>query len=321
MIKSKIIWPFSAIFLSLFFIFIFGSVSHATVISRVVAEVNGEIVTSQELDQMLRPLHAKYKTAYSGEELDKRLQDARKEAIGQLIERKLVLQEAKKKNIQVDEKDAEARLKQIRSKFDSEEEFYYALEKEGMTVDQLREDIHEQLLVRTLTRQQVAHSVIVRPKEISDYYHQNLSQYSEPEMVQVGQILIKKEKDRDSAYQKIQEAKKKLNEGIPFETVAKEYSQGPYAKEGGNLPFFAKGDLMKEIEKEAFVLEVGQTSDIIESELGFHIVVLKAKKKDRVKPLSEVWSEIEDHVYQEKVDQIHKKWVAELKKKAHIEVY
>lgn len=295
--------------------------SESAVISRVVADVNGEIVTSQELDQMLRPLYAKYKRSYSGEELEKRLVEARKEALDQLIERKLVLQEAKKKNLQVDEKDAEARLKQIKSKFDSEEEFYFALGKEGMTVDQLREDIHEQLLVRTLTRQEVSRSVIVRPKEIADYYEKNISKYSDPEQIQVGQILIKKEKDREAAYHKIQEAKKRLDEGTSFEAVAKEFSEGPYAKEGGNLPFFSKGDLMKEIENEAFSLEVGHTSDIIESELGFHIVILNAKKQSRVKPLSEAWAEIQDQLYQEKVEVIHKKWVGELKKKAHIAIY
>jgi parvulin-like peptidyl-prolyl isomerase len=298
---------------------------YSEIVSRVVAEVNGEIVTSQELDQILRPLYAKYKRVYSGEDLAKRMEEARKDAISQLVERKLVLQEAKKKNVQAEEKDIETRLKQIRSKFDSEDEFYYALEREGMSLDQLRENIKEQLVVRTLTRQQVAGSASVTPKEISDFYNQNLkTKFSDPEMVQVGQILVKKGKDaksKERSLQKIQEVKTKLKQGIPFETLAKEYSEGPYAKEGGNLPFFAKGDLMKEIEVAVFLMEVGQTSDIIESDLGYHILVLKARKKDRVKPLSEVWQDIEDELFQKKLQEVHKKWVDELKKKAHIQIY
>jgi uncharacterized protein YbjQ (UPF0145 family) len=65
---------------------------YSEIVSRVVAEVNGEIVTSQELDQILRPLYAKYKRVYSGEDLAKRMEEARKDAISQLVERKLVLQ-------------------------------------------------------------------------------------------------------------------------------------------------------------------------------------------------------------------------------------
>jgi parvulin-like peptidyl-prolyl isomerase len=310
---------------SLYLCFSASHLLYSEVVSRVVAEVNGEIVTSQELDQILRPLYSKYKRVFSGDDLEKRMEEARKDAITQLIERKLVLQEAKKKNIQVDEKDVESRLSQLRTKFDSEDEFYYALEREGMTVDQLRENLREQLLVRTLTRQEIASSASVSPKEITNYYNDNIkTKFSEPEMVQVGQILIKKGKEketRDLAYQRIQEVKAKLKQGVPFETVAKEYSEGPYAKEGGDLPFFAKGNLMKEIEQEAFSLDVGQTSDVIESDLGFHILTLKARKKDRVKPLSEAWAEIEEELFQKKLKDVHQKWVDELKKKAHIQIY
>jgi len=78
---------------------------------------------------------------------------------------------------------------------------------------------------------------------------------------------------------------------------------------------------MKEIEQEAFSLDVGQTSDVIESDLGFHILTLKARKKDRVKPLSEAWAEIEEELFQKKLQDVHKKWVDELKKKAHIQIY
>jgi parvulin-like peptidyl-prolyl isomerase len=291
------------------------------VVSRVVAEVNGDIITSQELDQIIRPLYAKYKSVYSGEELEKRVRAARKNAIDQLIERKLVLQEAKKKNIQVDVKDVETKLGQIKSKFDSDEEFYYALEKEGMTVDQLRENINEQLLVRTLTRQEVTRSISVSPKEVDDYYKKHIDDYSEPEMVQIGQILVKKGKDAQAARKKIEEALAKLKKGEAFEAVAKEYSEGPFAKEGGNLPFYAKGDLLTEIEQASFSLSVGEKSDIIESSLGFHIIVLKAKKEPHVRSLTEVWSEVEEVIYQKEIEQVHKKWVARLKSKAHIQIY
>ncbi|MBI1870997.1 MAG: SurA N-terminal domain-containing protein [Chlamydiae bacterium] len=319
----KIIFSFlqSFFFLSFVLSALALSKTDAEIVTRVVAEVNGEIVTSQELDQILRPLYAKYKSVYSGEELEKHMTDARRDAIDQLIERKLVLQEAKKQNLQVEDKRIEERLNTIKAKFDSEDEFYYALEKEGMTVDQLRENIKEQLMVRLLSRQEVSKSIVVSPKEISDFYDQNIKKYSDPEMIQVGQILVKKEKDVEAAREKIEEAKKHLDEGTPFETVAKDSSEGPYAQEGGVMPFFAKGELMKEIEDKAFSMEVGQTGGIIETDLGFHIVTLKARKKTRVKPLSEAWSEIEDELYQKKVEEFHSQWVEKLKKKSHILVY
>ncbi|MBI1884423.1 MAG: SurA N-terminal domain-containing protein [Chlamydiae bacterium] len=317
--KERLSNSFFVLFLSLFLSCL--SLSHSAVVSRVVAEVNGEIITSQELDQVLRPLYAKYKRAYSGEELNKHMEEARRDALSQLIERKLVLQEAKKQNIQIEDKKVEERFQAVKSKFDSDDEFYYALEKEGMTTDQLRENIREQLLVKTLSRQEILRSIHVRPKEVSDYYSQNTQRFSEPEMVQMGQILVKKGDHAEAAKQKIEEAQKKLKGGTSFEAVAKEYSEDPYAKEGGDMPFFAKGNLMKEIEDEAFSMEVGQTSETIESDLGYHILTLKARKQDRVKPLSEVYSEIEEELYQQKVEAFHEKWVEKLKKKAHVVVY
>lgn len=297
------------------------SPADSEVVSRVVAEVNGEIITSQELEQIIRPVFAKYKRAYSGEELERKMEQARKDAVAQLIERKLVLLEAKKQSILIDERDVEKRFSQIRSKFDSEDEFYYALEREGISADQLRENIREQILVRQLTRKEVTRSVSVSPREITDYYNKNIARYSEPERVQVGQILIKKGNDKQDARRKIELALQKISEGVPFEIAAKEYSEGPYAKDGGNMPFFGKGELMKELEDAIRTMEVGQKSGIIESALGYHIIVLKAKKKPRVQPLSEVWVQIEDELYQEKASAIHKQWVEGLKKKAHVRIY
>ena len=133
--------------------------------------------------------------------------------------------------------------------------------------------------------------------------------------------MIKKGDDPAAAREKIEKAFEKLKSGDSFETVAKEVSEGANAEDGGSLPFYARGELLKELEEAAFSLEVGKTSDVIETKLGYHIILVKARKIGRKIPLSEVWTEIEDQLFQERAQKMHQVWVDELKKKAHIRLY
>ncbi|MDP3980725.1 MAG: peptidylprolyl isomerase, partial [Chlamydiota bacterium] len=153
------------------------------------------------------------------------------------------------------------------------------------------------------------------------YYKEHIQKYQEPEMVSACHILIKKSSDHDAAQAKLTEVQKKLSEGVPCETVAKEYSEGPKASEGGDLGFFARGKMLPQIEEKAFQLNVGEISPVIESDIGYHIIQLKARKKERVKPLSEVYSEIQDIIQQGKIQEARTAWLKELRKKAYIAIY
>jgi len=103
------------------------------------------------------------------------------------------------------------------------------------------------------------------------------------------------------------------------EGLAREYSDGPGAAEGGIMGYVKKGDLLPQIEDIVFKLNEGQTSGIIQSQLGYHIFKLEEKKVLRSKELSEVRQEIEEYLYREKANEKLKGWIDSLAKSAYIE--
>ena len=111
----------------------------------------------------------------------------------------------------------------------------------------------------------------------------------------------------------------RIKEGCDFEGLAKEYSESPGASEGGTMGYVKKGDLMPQIEGIVFNLKEGQTSDIVQSPLGYHIFKVDGKKARRTMELFEVRQNIEEFLYREKVSQRLKSWIDSLAKSAYIE--
>ena len=175
-----------------YILFVVSIIATAAILNQVVAVVNGDIITEKELEQLLRPLYAKYKKAYSDQELIQKIEKARREAIEQLIDRRLIVQEAKSQKIDVAEKEIDRRLRQLKSHFDDEEMFYYAMQRENMNIEELRENLREQIMVQKLTRKEIRKGVNVTPLEVGQYYQHNIEKFHEPDKVSALHILVKK---------------------------------------------------------------------------------------------------------------------------------
>ncbi|MDP8261856.1 MAG: peptidylprolyl isomerase [Candidatus Ancaeobacter aquaticus] len=298
--------------------------AYAEVVDQIVAIVNDEIVTFNELKKVLNPIYAQYEKTYQSDELVDKMIRARNEVLKQLINNKLLVQAAKTKKLTVDEDLIEERIDSIKERFPSEEVFYSALEADGMSVDILKKNIREQLLMRSLVQRELAHKAIVSPHDVNEFYKKHTEQFREGEMINLCNILIKHtDKDdegSDKAWDKINNILREIKNGGDFEVLAKQYSEGPNAEKGGDMGYFPRGSMMKEIEEAAFSMNAGEISEIIRTNVGYHILYLKARRSARQIPFQEVSKDVERELFQVKIEKLKAEYVDDLRKKAFIKV-
>jgi peptidyl-prolyl cis-trans isomerase D len=163
--------------------------------------------------------------------------------------------------------------------------------------------------------------------DLSTYYRDHRDAYRVPEQVKVSHILIKTplpgpdgkvdEKGAAEAQRRAEDLLKQIKSGAKFEDLAKKYSEDPgSAKEGGSLGWIGRGQTVPEFEKTAFSLPKGQTSDLVKSSYGFHIIRVDDKQDAHLKSLDEVKSDIEPALKHQKAQQIAQKQAENLLKDA-----
>jgi peptidyl-prolyl cis-trans isomerase D len=155
-----------------------------------------------------------------------------------------------------------------------------------------------------LDRDQARQKVIVPATDIQRYYNSNISQYQTPEQVRASHILLKTEgKDEAAVRKQAEEVLAQVKAGGDFAELAKKYSEDTSKDQGGDLDFFTRGRMVPEFETAAFALAPGQTSDIVKSQFGFHIIRVTDKRPGSTRTLDEVRQQIQDTLQQELADQ------------------
>jgi peptidyl-prolyl cis-trans isomerase SurA len=308
----------------------------AEVVNRVIAVINDKVITYSDLMRMLYPLFVQYQKVYTRSELETKLKEARTDVLNQLVENELILQEARKirdaekndseikeKMMDIPDKMVKEQVAAIIANFPSKEAFEQSLAQEQMTLQEFEESIRDQLMVKKLTARQVAARVFVTPEDIQKYYEENKEKFMKPEEYHIFHILIKKTGDsvKDSEQKKmLEDGLKLISDEASFQAFAKKYSEGPNKEEGGDMGFIKKGILLKELDDAMSALKAGEISPIIETDIGYHAVLCKAKKMSEYTPVEEVWDQINSEIFAQKADEIRKKWIQELRDKAYIKI-
>lgn len=297
------------------------------VLDKVIAVVNDEIITQSELDRLLIPIYEKYRKTYSGDELVVRLNQARQGLLSQLIEDKLVYQEAKRLGVKVSEEEVNSRFEEFKTRFASAAEFENLLKEQGLTATKLKERYRQQIAIRKLQQYEVQTKVIVTPKDIEDYYRRHLGKFTREESARVRAITLKKGEEAAKATSadpavraRAEEILSRLYRGEDFGELAKIYSQDTKASQGGDLGWVRRGDLVNAIDQVLFNLKEGEISPILETATSHHIFKIEEKKTRHTKSLGEVREDISDHLFQSKTRRRFKEWVRELKKSAYISI-
>lgn len=292
----------------------------ADVVDKILVIVNDEIITQGDLDRYLMPIYMQYRKLYSGEELSGKVDEARHNVLQKLLNDKLLLTEAKRRKIEVNDAEVQAKIDEIRARFGTEEEFQAALSNENMMIGNLEKMNRDKLMIDKLIHVEVRTKISVSPGEIISYYNENEDEFIEPENIKLRSILIKTGDTRseEEALIAAKEILERLKEGGDMSLLAKEYSEGPYASNGGDMGWVAKGSLMKRIDDLVFSMKVNEISGILKTRLGFHIFKVEAKAMKQKKELGQVKDIIEKKIYNEKLEKKLRAWIDDLKRDAYI---
>lgn len=302
----------------------FYPVTHAfsaEVVERILAVVNDEVITEQDLQVVMAPVVSQYRTRFTGKELNERIKETRQEFLNKIIEDKLILSEAKRRQVIVKDVEVDETLSEVRNKFPNREVFLRAIGEQGLTEKKLWNRFHDQIMTQKLVDFEVRSKVAVSPGEVSEYYKTHSEDYAQGDRVRLQQILIRMDaRSEEEAKAFADSLVTRLNGGAVFEELAKNYSQGAEARDGGEMGWMEKGQLMGEIDEKVFALEKGQITDPIRSSLGFHIFKVAEREKSSVRPIAEVRDLIQDKLFKEKLNQRIGAWIQSLKKNAYISI-
>ncbi len=296
-------------------------------LDRVVAIVNDDVITQSEVDTMLRPLYEQHMRDYSGETAMKMLSDAQQKLLSQLIEDRLVLQEAVKKKIEVNDEDIDREIRFFKQKFGSQAELEKALKTENASLADLKSRLKKQALIRKLHEGEVRSKVIISPKELESYYAEHVSEFSNSEQVRVRSLTIKKSDDSRAQGLEDEHAKKRLLDlqarllkGEDFEKIVKENSEDKYADQGGVGKWIKRGDMIPSVDEVIFKTEPLKITEMIETPIGYHLFKVVEKQAASQKTFEQSRDQIYEILFRKKSEDRFTAWMKELKKKSFISV-
>jgi parvulin-like peptidyl-prolyl isomerase len=215
-------------------------------------------------------------------------------------------------------------MEESEKQYPSQEAFYRDILEEGQAIETYRERLAYDMLVNKIaaTRYE-GRKKPLSPKEIRSFYNDNQQLFAQPESVKVGHILLKvdraaDDKSWDTAKRKLERLKKSKKD---FRELAKEYSQCASAKDGGDLGFFARGQLYRPLENAALKLKPHEVSHPVESEDGVHLIKLyEHRPQGFIPPFAEISNQVEKVAKAEQAQSIYQEYVEELTRKARIEI-
>ncbi len=303
-----------------------GPAKPKIVTNAIVAFVNDEIITLHNVSLEAQP-------ALSESEKKGSLDAAARSkilraALDRLIEKKLTEQKIRELNIKVSEEEIRQSIDDVRKQnhIPSQEALLAALTSQGLTFEQYRTQLQEQIEKLKLVSMEVRAKVQVGETEMRNYYTANLAKYTEEESFRARHIFFKageksspdeKQRSRATAIAVLSEAKG----GKDFAQLAIKFSEDPAArKDGGDLGSFKKGDMQPDLEKAILSLKPGEVSDLITTPIGFHIIKLEARVAGVTKSFESVKAEIEEFLYRNKSEERFNQWAKELRSKANIEI-
>ena len=296
--------------------------AYGQVVNKVVAVINNEVITRQDVNQLLAVLYAQYVQEYEAGELLDKMEEAKKDILIQMIEDRLILSYAKKLNIRVLEEEIDRKLESVKDGFPSEEVFYNTIETQGITIADLKNRYKDQVMMKKVLDFEVKSRIAVLPSEISEYYEQHREDFKLDEKYKVRHILIKavSEVDFELAKIEIEGVYKKLREGEDFAKLASLYSQGPNKDKGGDMGFIGKGEMLKELDQVIFNLKPGESSGPIKSKIGYHILKIEDITHSGYLSLEDVQGNIKARIFQKKFKEKLNEWLGKLRSEAYISI-
>ncbi|MBU0756439.1 MAG: peptidylprolyl isomerase [Nanoarchaeota archaeon] len=283
------------------------------------AVVDGTVITMAELNQKFDSLPPEYQSLIPKEKM-----------LEQIIDEKLMLNEAKKRNIVAAETEIDQTLSDLLSSYQmSEEELKQELSVMGMTYEDFKDRFRTEIIITKLLNATILENADVTDEELVAYYNENIEQYVIPETLNASHILIchdqsqscESNSTKEEALAKIEEIQERINNGEDFGELAYELSEGPSNVQYGNLGLFAKGQMVPEFEEAAFALDVDEVSDVVETDFGYHLIKVHEKIPEETVDFEIIRPQLEQTLLVEKQQALYQDFISGVKKDAEITIF
>ena len=296
------------------------------IIDGIAAIVNGDIITYSQVRGLSQPRERLLRQQYKGDELEKHIQEVRKLALNDLIDRQLIVQAFHKEKFELPEHFVEERVNDIiREDFGGDRNtFIKTLQAQNYSLTEFKKNEMEKIIVAAMRGKNVKPVTTVSPTKVMEYYKQHRAEFTSKEQVKLRLIMIPTHAaEGNVAAQKAiaEEILGKLADGAPFDRMAQMYSEDATRDSGGDWGWIERKTLAPELEKVAFNLPAGRVSHVIE--LGPHFYILKVEEKHGgdTPSFEKLRPEIEKKLIQEEQQRQQELWLAGLRQKAYIRTF
>jgi len=313
-----------------------------TVVEEIIARVNNEIITRSEYirsrDQVKQEVQQQ-----DPANADRAFTEKQRDVLRDLIDQQLLLQKGKDLGITGDT-ELVKRLDEMRKQMNLEtmEDLEKAAEAQGASYEDFKQNLRNQIVTQRVIGQEVGSHLAMNKDEEKKFYDEHRAEMEQPEQVRLSEILIapktpakpapsagaKPEPPSDAeteaalaaAQAKAQDILDQFHKGAKFADLAKKYSDGPSAKDGGDLSNFKRGTLSKELEDKVFALKAGEVTDVIRTKQGYVILQAVEHQMAGIPTLKEVEPRIQDALYMQKLQPALRAYLTTLREEAFIDI-
>jgi peptidyl-prolyl cis-trans isomerase SurA len=313
----------------------FRSFASAEVVDRVVAEVNGDVITLSEVEEEGEGFLRKIALEVPSEDRMAAVQQVRQDILRSLIDKKLIEQEATKQGITVTDEEIQESFEQVlAANRVSREELLRQLKRNGVTEETYLSNLKSQIYQNKLVSRDVRSKVVITEEAILDYYDTHYTEqvkegsyyllqigigWGETEGQEIDPATL--EKNKQAAREQAERVRQLALSGSDFKELARKFSDLPSADEGGDIGSFEENELASYMKYAVTSLTPGEVSDIVETPVGYQFFKLLSSKEGGIVlrvPYGDVKEEIREILYRQELEKEFESWIAGIRERAYI---
>lgn len=290
--------------------------------------VNNDVITFSQVRDLVGPKEKAARDQLKGDAMVSKIKEIRLQAVNDLIDRQLILQEFKKmqKNgANIPDHVVDEHIDTIvRDSFAGDRSaFIRTLAAQGYTLDKFRDAERDKIVVQVMRSQLAKPNVIVPEPAIAEYYKKNAEQYTTEEQIKLRMLVLRQKSDEGDDRKKMaEEIRTRVLGGAAFGDLARMYTEDASTQEaGGDWGWINKRTLNESLTKAAFSLKPGEVSKVIEMGGKYYLLYCEAKKPQVTKSMKDVHDEIEKALAQQQRQKAQEEFVSKLRQKAYIKIY
>ena len=293
-------------------------------LDQMVAVVNDDVITKSELTQAIVTIKSQIANQNVTTPSDKVLQ---KQVLEQLINKKIQLQVAKQAGVAVNDEELDRTIKQIASQHNiTVDNLYKRIQQEGMSTQQYRAEMHDQILLHKLQQQEVAGKISISPQEVTTFMNSQVWQSNSSKEYRIEDILIPvadapTPDDLSTAKKRAQDVLAKVKAGQDFSSIAQAESKQKNALQGGDLGWRKLPEIPSAFTEEVSHMRKDEVAGPIQTPNGFHIIKLADSRAAAANKQALNRKAVENLLLQQKFEEAVQNWVSKLRSQAFVEVH